>query len=184
MLGRDSSGALYGADGRPSKRRNNNGSSSASSSTSSKAMDGGSVALAAPPLALAVSGPYVVGLAEAGGEARLLEPLTHAEGELLARLLAAWLHELGPSTQTVLSVTGRTPQLGAACGSSVHNPHAAPLCADLWQHLALALPGAHCAVAPSAADDGSLFVADRGSGAIKQVSIAQRSWLPDWGRRF
>ena len=82
LLARDSSGVLYGSGGRPSKRRNS--SSSGGNSNGSKAKDGGSVALAAPPLALAVSGPYAVALAEAGGEARLLEPLTHAEGELQA----------------------------------------------------------------------------------------------------
>ena len=72
----------------------------------------------------------------------------------------------------------RSWQLRGDCAAHPHwrpLPEAPP-CADLWQQLALPLPGALCAVAPSAAGDGSLFVADRGSGAIKQVSWQQRSW--------
>jgi hypothetical protein len=46
--------------------------------------------------------------------------------------------------------------------------------ADLWQHLALSLPGGAAALvlAPSAAPDGSVFLASRASGAIKRV----RGW--------
>lgn len=98
----------YGPDGRPAKR------------SKKPQRGGGGVAWAAPPAALALSGPYVVALSDFRAEARLLEPL------------------------------------GAA---------------DLWQQLPLALPGsaAAWAVAPSAAPDGSVLLASRENGAVKQV---------------
>lgn len=64
LLARDSSGVLYGPEGRPSKRGGGSGA----------------VDWAVSPAVLAVSEPYAVAVSEAGVEARLLQPLNAAGG--------------------------------------------------------------------------------------------------------
>ena len=191
LLARDASCVRYGPDGRPAKRaKPKRGSGGAG-------VKAGAVTLAwsAPPAALGSSGPYVLGLTEQRAEARLLEPLTFTGRPAWRALTLALCKRTACTTMASLFCCGCTvhydnlsppphllvPPLFASSSPVCLTATLAAPAAELWQQVPLGLPGggsggdsssgsaAACLVASSTAEDGSLFVAGREGGAVKQV---------------